>query len=533
MSLSPFRIIANFSIFALTFFFFLAAATPDFSRVFAQEEQGHTPLFKAPTQPIAIAGDFLVQFKDKTALEPLNQGKKPQWLQKLDPNATVSTLNGPLPIARVQTSNPASSGQWDNLASLLSSDPAIQLVQPNYVRHAFGRINDPLAQHMWFLPPIQAQEAWDHLPQSAPEKSVVVAVIDTGIHLLHDDLRGHVWVNPNETANNGKDDDNNGYIDDMIGWNFYDDNNLPLSALNYAPKAVETEEGYRCGEDKSVQLYETHGTHVAGSIAALHNNAEGVAGMARDVQIMALKALGGPCGHATTYGILQAASYAVLNGADIINMSLGGYGYSKMEDDFFQAVSDFGTLVVAAAGNEGNDNDGTYSSYPASFGAEGIISVAASTPKDQLAAFSNFGASKVDIAAPGVKILSTIPMLVNGADTPASHYEFLAGTSMATPIVSGAAALLKAIYPHYSNIELKNAILNSVDPIPALQGKVLSGGRLNMRAMLSADTTTNQTNHRQQRPTPPATQPNPRLAPNPNAGGPDTGGIRIFDNRTQ
>jgi subtilisin family serine protease len=316
-----------------------------------------------------------------------------------------------------------------------------------------GVPNDPDFGELWGLhntgqkggtvdADIDALEAWDIQTGS---DDVVVAVIDTGIDLDHKDLASNIWVNTDETPNNGIDDDNNGYTDDVYGWNFYDKNNDP--------------------NDKDTK----HGTHVAGTIGAIGNNNIGVVGVNHDVQLMALRFLGPKGG--TTAAAIEAIQYATNNGAHLSNNSWGGGGYSG---PLYNAIKEADSLFVAAAGNASNNND-TNPSYPASYDLENIIAVASTDDDDNRSSFSNYGAETVDLGAPGSAIYSTVPD---------DNYDTYNGTSMASPHVAGVAALVLAEDPDLTYAEVKEIILDNVDPNQDLDEITVSGGRLNAEKAL-------------------------------------------------
>lgn len=299
---------------------------------------------------------------------------------------------------------------------------------------------------------INAEEAW--AVYSGGSRDVIVAVIDTGIDYTHEDLQGAVWTNPGEIAGNNIDDDGNGYIDDVYGWNFY--NNSSKIYVNSSDDA--------------------HGTHGAGTIAASANNGIGIAGVtdSEHVKIMSLKALGGSDGSGSTASVIQAIQYAEANGASICNLSLGS---SVNDQALYRVMANSSMLFVVAAGNDGANTDRS-PSYPASYDLENIISVANLNYDGSLHSSSNFGAVSVDIAAPGSYILST---------TPENGYSYMTGTSMAAPMVTAAAAML---YSHYADITLadvKEVLLASARQLDTLSGSVLTGGMLDLGTAMNWD----------------------------------------------
>ncbi len=520
----------------------------------------------------------------------------------------------------------------------LQNTPIVNYVEPNYLYKSQTLPNDPQFNKLWYLEnigqsvngtlckadaDISVTDAWEI---ETGRHDLIIAVIDTGVAYDHPDLMDNVWINDNEIPNNGIDDDNNGYIDDLHGWDFVHDDNKP--------------------SDYSTDLYgDGHGTHVAGTIAAKGNNSLGVTGVMWQASIMPLQIFDLFKTGSFLEGLIQLSNiiksieYAVENGAKIINCSFGGGPYSQFQYDIINYANQNGVLIVAAAGNDTNDND-SYPFYPASYDLPNIISVAATNEQDELANYSNYGLSTVDVAAPGghawpnANIYSTIPpervtlfsddfesggskwitsgiyeswsitydpvfssnvvqdstnnyhenetsylrtanpinavnckglhfqfnidySLEDGYDflyvegspdgntyTTAyyatgfsygivsfldwedeldlgsfylrfrlvsdylynydgvyidniiltgipwvfngNEYDYKSGTSMAAPVVSGIAGLIWSYKPMLNHIEVKNAILNSVDALPLLDGKVLTGGRVNAyKALLS------------------------------------------------
>ena len=264
-------------------------------------------------------------------------------------------------------------------------------VERNALRYPQAEPNDTLFGQQWTLERIAAPAAWE-FASGSPE--VVIAVIDSGVACQHPDLAANIWVNQAERDGiAGFDDDANGYVDDVTGWDF-----AGASGTQTDPDA-----------DPSDSSASGHGTHVAGIIAAVGNNAQGVAGLCWSARLMVLKVKADDSEYYDTYDIIQALDYARENGARIVNCSFGGPDRSDLEQDAFQRLQDAGIITVCAAGNSGLDLDGGQPLYPASYDLANIIAVAAATQTDTLAAFSNWGPHSVDLMAPGEQIYSTVP----------------------------------------------------------------------------------------------------------------------------
>jgi hypothetical protein len=279
-----------------------------------------------------------------------------------------------------------------------------------------------------------------------------VAIIDTGIRYTHQDLAAQVWHNPGEIPGNGIDDDGDGYVDNVYGINAITGSGDPFDDNN-------------------------HGTHVAGTIGAAANNTGPHVGVTWQVRLMACKFLDAS-GSGYNSDAIECINFAVARGAKIMNNSWGGGGYSQALYDTIAAARDAGVLFVAAAGNNGEDAD-IFSHYPSSYALDNIVSVAALDRTDNLATFSNYGRNGVHLGAPGVSIFSSTA----GSD---SEYQYFNGTSMATPHVSGVAALVVARYPGITVSELKQRLINTTVPVPALAGRCVSGGRVNAYNALTA-----------------------------------------------
>lgn len=337
----------------------------------------------------------------------------------------------------------------EKLESMYGSHALVRM-QPDYVYEGFDfseeyALSDPLCEKQWGLDMVEAPEAWN-LVQS--EEPVVVAVIDTGVDIKHEDLKGNIWINEGEIPGNGKDDDGNGYVDDVHGWDFYNGDKSVCSYSN---------EGRANPSDN-----DNHGTHCAGTIAAVANNGVGIRGVASNlnIKIMVIKALGGANGATSSRKLIQAIQYATSNGADIINASWGGW---VNEDDtaLKKAIARSGLLFVAAAGNEGKDND-KEPCFPASYNRilPNVISVGSVGQDNCLSDFSNYGNS-VDILAPGASVYSTV---VGG-------YKRMSGTSMAAPYVTGIAAMLYAGREHLYAENVRQILLNAYRPLETIDAE--------------------------------------------------------------
>jgi len=337
---------------------------------------------------------------------------------------------------------------------------------------------DPLFSSQWGMKDIGVENAW----KINRGNKIIVAVIDTGVDYTHEDLLPSLWRNPGEIPDNGIDDDKNGFVDDVIGWDFLDKDNKPydLAAANLGDLLNGGNPG--------------HGTHCSGNVAAKGQNGKGISGVAPNAQIMALRFIGNKGG--TTADAVLAIKYAVDNGAKVLSNSWGSEGEDPADGDSNQALrdavqyaQDHDVLFVAAAGNghqgKGYDNDtDAKPGYPASYPNDNIISVAAIDVNNNFGSFSNWGRQSVDIAAPGVKVFSTtvtgkysdqvIPILGANWD----------GTSMACPHVAGAAALYWSVHPEKTYAEVKAAILNSAVKLPVAAGKLVSEGKLSVENLM-------------------------------------------------
>lgn len=347
---------------------------------------------------------------------------------------------------------------------------------PNRVYEPLAVPNDPLFGEQWqlentgqFVPgsgvglpdaDVDASSAWEVTVGAA---GVIIAVVDTGVDMDHPDLAANLWVHPGEVPGNGLDDDGNGFIDDVSGWDFGESDNDP-----------DDEYG--------------HGTMVAGTIGAVGNNGLGVAGLAWNVSILPMK-IADRYGRLSTAAIIGAHDYLTLMrslGYNVVasNNSYGGFapdfyadaptGYDPERDAIERFVNSGGTFV-ASAGNSAMDNDESLTAFPASYNIPGVIAVAATDNVDALAAFSNWGAERVDLGAPGVDVRTTA---MGGG------YTYASGTSFSGPMVAGAVGLLAAYRPEASPVQIYTALVDGADRVASLQNRVVSGGRLNAAASL-------------------------------------------------
>jgi subtilisin family serine protease len=329
-----------------------------------------------------------------------------------------------------------------SIARDLEKEPTVLYAEPRYLRNIRAIPNDTLFSRQDYLQFINVLPAWDAI--RAEQGDVVIAIVDGGTDINHVDLEPVLWQNPNEIAGNGIDDDGNGFVDDIVGWNFPLDNNDP-SGLVTQPGNSE------------------HGTHVAGIAAATTNNTAGVAGISWNARLMAINAASATRDNAIAYGY-EGILYAAINGAKIISCSWGALGgRSDFEQEVIATATDLGAVVVAASGN---DNSEAFH-YPSSY--ENVFSVAAVGNNGSKASYSNFGYT-IDIAAPGNSIYNTIPN---------DEYGYISGTSMATPVISGALALIATQRPDWSGIKVAEQLRVTANTIdnqnPSYQFKLGKG----------------------------------------------------------
>lgn len=348
------------------------------------------------------------------------------------------------------------------LMSELNRMPEVIFAEPNFIYKAIStETNDSLYDKLWGLTntgsnepdrngnpsgsvgvagaDINAVRAWGLTKGS---RNVVIAVIDTGIDYNHPDLRDNIWVNTREIAGNNIDDDNNGYVDDVHGWNAQGNNGNPMDG-------------------------NAHGTHCAGTIGARHDNGQGVAGVMNNVSLMAVKFLS-DSGSGSLADAVEAIDYATKMNVDIMSNSWGGGGFSQTLEDAIKAAKAKGILFVAAAGNDGTNNDSA-PHYPSNYQVDNVISVAAHTNQNTLASFSCFGKRTVHVAAPGHNILSS---------TPNNTYKVFSGTSMATPHVSGVLGLFISLNGRQNVKTVRERLMATTVPAGAYRKTTISGGRV-------------------------------------------------------
>ena len=375
----------------------------------------------------------------------------------------------------------------EEVMAYLLNHPLVRIVEPNGQIELMQTTNDTYSSAQWAINnpgnysvyyddqirvlqstedvDMNISEAWmDMYQEEIDFRKVIVAIIDTGVDYTHPDLKGQIWENKNEIPGDGIDNDNNGFVDDIYGWDFYNDDSS-VCHYKYDKKA-----------DVNLALPEDnddHGTHIAGIIAAVSDNEVGIAGIGSniDIELMILKVNGGPEGTGSISDAILAIKYATMMGADICNISWGTSQYSYALQE---VIRESDMLFVAAAGNLGSDNDNK-PVYPASYDLENLISTTFIDANGRLTRLSNYGKVSVDIAAPGSDIISTV----------VGSYNTYSGSSMAAPHVSGVASLIysykEGLYPS----AVKDLIINTLKPLSSLEGKVLYPGIPNANKALS------------------------------------------------
>ena len=427
-----------------------------------QQEQ---PSIETPADaPETVPGQIIVKFDEDATRAEEADARRDEGLSNVENLPLIDAE-----VAKVEGQSVAQAAQD------LERRPDVEYAEPDRYSYPAGYSDEPRFGELWGLNntgqtingsagtadvDINALQA-SAVTQGDP--NLVVAVVDSGVDFSHPDLAGRQWVNPGESGDgketNGVDDDNNGYVDDVNGWNFCNDTPTPFTSGDHP-----------------------HGTHVAGTVAASANGV-GVVGVAPNVKVMALKFGCGASGNASTENAVRALAYARKMGVRIANYSYGYLGGpSQAQKD---AIENYGGLFVASAGNDSvnNDQNVNFAGYPSSYDSPNILAVAAVDNRGSLAWFSNYGATKVDISAPGVDILSTLP---------GSTYDFWDGTSMAAPHVTGTAALVASVNSGLLDdaAAIKKVIMDTGKPLAATAGKTVTGDMVNAYAAVQNPTDT-------------------------------------------
>lgn len=403
--------------------------------------------------PEFVPGEYIVKLKPEF--------KSFKNLNSLE-NIFNARVKSQFPQYNLITIKKASIENKDSAIQRLLSTGLVDYVEPNYIYRMNKAPADSKYKQLWGLKnsgqrdsdgtrgvsgvDINVEKAWDIHTGS---KNMIVAIIDTGIDFSHPDLAENLWTNMKElNGKKGIDDDGNGIIDDIHGYN-------------------------TIREDGDADDDQGHGSHCAGTIGAKGNNNLGVSGINWNVSLMAIKFLNAD-GSGDANDSIKGIDYAIKMGAKVLSNSWGGYGYSKALAEVIQRAQKAGVLFIAAAGNDGRNNE-KEPFYPASYNIENIISVAAIDNRGRLANFSNYGLKTVDLAAPGVNITSTT----------GGSYDSFSGTSMATPHVAGGAALVWSREPQLTAVDVKARLLKTVRPLSSLKGKVATGGMLDVYSAMT------------------------------------------------
>lgn len=397
-----------------------------------------------------VPGEYLVKFKKQTNLASV--------AGKISGKATLKAAYPDMNLFHFSVK--ASQGQT---IQDLQNDPEVEYVEPNYIlskSEVTGEVIEKLSEDQMLAQastyytqnyaPVNVSQAWGVASPYDVTNRPIVAIIDSGTDANHKVFKNSnaLWVNPREIPGNGLDDDYNGYIDDVYGWNF----------ITNSPN-FNDDEG--------------HGTHVAGIVVGAGIDIFASTLDPSPIQVMTLKFLDGN-GSGSTANAIKAVNYAVNQGAKVINCSWGGSGFSKSLMDALAYAYQYKVLVVTAAGNNGKNNDAV-DMYPANYDTPSNISVSATSDSDYLASFSNFGQQKAHVGSPGVYIYSTLP---------GGYYGSMSGTSMAAPFVAGIAAMAMREARSLTGYQIKNLITGSGTPVSSLNGKVSSGARVNAYNLL-------------------------------------------------
>lgn len=404
------------------------------SKIFRPFAMIFMTFFSVSTFAQSLGDNYIVRFKSHLASDVLSKTLKTLGLSRL---RSFRALN----MHKVKVSNIRF---FQRTLKLIPT--GILYIEKDYVLRAINTSDDPLLSEQKGLENINITEAWD---TGTGDQNVLVAVTDTGFNFDHEDLVNQVWTNPNEIPGNGIDDDENGYVDDIHGWDFANQDNDPTDG-------------------------HMHGSHVSGIITGEGNNGVGISGVNWKARILPAQFLTKD-GSGSTAGAIEAIIYAADQGARVMNASWGGGDDSQALKDAIDYGFEKGMLFIAAAGNESSNNDFT-PAYPAAYDSPGLLAIASSEPDGKLSSFSNYGVVGVDLVAPGGGILST----VLGND-----YERLSGTSMASPMAAGVAALILSVDSELTPTQLRNAMLNSVTENSIFSGVVATSGQLDAAKALA------------------------------------------------
>jgi len=479
--------------------FLVACGSEKTAKISSDTSKGTTDIkITAQSIPTQIAkakymdGELLVKFKSGVAAASSAAVHKAVGATVVQKYALVPNLE------RIKL--PKGLSVKDAITTYMST-PGVIYAEPNYIARKLSVVpDDTYFGDQWALrnlgtyaggtygADIRAVDAWS---VSIGDHNVVVAVLDTGVDYTHPDFVGNIWSNTGETScTDGIDNDHNGKIDDCRGWNFVTCDEFVCDEFDDKGNCVSESCDKPVSGDNDPMDEDGHGTHVAGIIGATGFNTMGITGVMMRVRLMPVRVLNAQ--GEGTYGDMAAGiDYAASNGAKVINASLGGSEISSALYDAISAANTAGVLLVAAAGNDGTNNDAA-PVYPASYNLPNIIAVAATDQNDRRVAFSNFGPASVHVAAPGVYILSTVPTWWPDASG-YGQLDYMQGTSMAAPHVSGLAGLLWSYYTYFNHLQIRGTILRNVDTyldnkpnLETLRDYVWSDGRINAyRAMWS------------------------------------------------
>ncbi len=425
------------------------------------------PTVNVTPAPEIVPGEYLVKYRDNIRAGDVSR----KLMMKAAVKGSFHTM-GIYHLSMKMSANRARTYEE------IKNDPDVEFIEPNYViKKAVddGSVNQAMGitaysdmvssasygarSYGQSAAPVKVNESWNIMTPAniSTGDKIIVAVVDTGLDSSHQVFKsvgqggtGAIWTNPREIPANGIDDDYNGFVDDVNGWNFISNS------------------GNFFDDDG-------HGTHVSGIILGVGTDILAQTLEESKIEIMPLKFLGAD-GSGSTANAVRAISYAINNGAKVINNSWGGGGYSRALHEALSYAYNHQVLIVNAAGNYSSDNDNS-SMYPANLDVPSVISVAAVNNLDRLASFSNFGSSHVQVAAPGVSILSTVP---------GNYFAGMSGTSMAAPFVSGLAALVWREAPGLTGYQVKDILIKSSDSISGLQGKVAGGRRVDAYSAISS-----------------------------------------------